>query len=64
MRGFEKIFTSLWFRALMGGIRECQTSDLKKSSSGNFVWFSGPSCVVLGFVGFNCVRLFLLVFFL
>lgn len=56
MRGFEKI-SFFWFRALFG-IRECQTSGLRKSSTGNFTLVSGSSCgVSLFFVGF-----FLIVF--
>lgn len=52
MHGFEKVSSFFWFRALIG-IRECQTSDLRKSSTGNFIWVSGASCgVLLVFLGF------------
>lgn len=52
MCGFEKISSSLWFRVLIG-IRECQTSDLRKSSTGNFIRVPGASCgVLLVFVAF------------
>lgn len=43
---------SLWFRALIG-IRKCQTSDLRKNSTGNFIYISEASCgVLLVFVWF------------
>lgn len=51
MCDFEKIPSSLWFKALIG-IKESQTSDLRKSSIGNFIWASEASCGVLVFVGF------------
>lgn len=61
MCSFEKV-SFFWFRALFG-IRECQTSGLRKSSTGNFIWVSGSSCgVSLFFVGFFWLCLFLLVF--